>query len=355
MFDVSNEVLDMSGMFDVSNEVLDVGDHVVDVVDTDLVLLEDVSNMVVDMFDLDVLGMLQVLDHVVDDLSLLSGRELLDSELVSDHVHDLVLHGSPEMSGVSSDVATLFLARKSINGVHLVEEVFELLLVEAVGASGLESGEGLLDETGSLSKGASSEDSGAASLDLRWGDSATTGVVAHFPGGSPADVADLVDNSVDMDHVGGDDVSDGSNVSGGDMVSFEDVDEMSVNVASLDVLSFSDIAPDGSDHIVQLLARDTASLKVVVSLSDDGVSEHASDVPGDILVRPLVATSSEGFPRFMSSSMGSLVLDSMCFHNCDNPIDNVRVSHTTLSQVVVDVSSEVRDGIVHGSVMHPVV
>lgn len=98
---------------------------------------------------------------------------------------------------------------------------------------------------------------------------------------------DLVDDSVDMNNVGGDDVLDGSNVSGGNVISFEDMDEVSVNVAGLDVLSLSDVAPDGFDHVVQLLASDFGSLEIVVSLSDDGVSKHASDVLGNVLMRPL--------------------------------------------------------------------
>lgn len=146
----------MSNVLDVSNDVSYVGDHVAEVVDMNSVLPEDVSDVVVDMSDLDVLGILQVLDHVVDNLSLLRGRELLDSELVSDHAHDLQLHGSPEGSSVLSDVmvATSSSAFLHVNGIHLVKEVFELLLVKTVGSSSLELGEGLFDETSSLSKGA---------------------------------------------------------------------------------------------------------------------------------------------------------------------------------------------------------
>ena len=98
----------------------------------------------------------------------------------------------------------------------------------------------------------------------------------------------LVYYSVDMDHVGGNDLSDVSNISGGNVISFEDMDEMSVDVAGLDVLGSSNVVVDGSDDLVQLLAGDLASDEPVVSLLDNGVSEHASDVLEDVSMRPLV-------------------------------------------------------------------
>jgi hypothetical protein len=78
----------------------------------DSVLPENVLDMSVDVSDLDALGMLQVRHHVVDDLDGLLLAEVLDVELMSDHVHDLCLH-----LGVESGTIALFLAANNL--VHM--------------------------------------------------------------------------------------------------------------------------------------------------------------------------------------------------------------------------------------------
>lgn len=94
-----------------------------------------------------------------------------------------------------------------------------------------------------------------------------------------------------MDNVGGDDVSDLGDVPGGNTVSSEDVDKVSVDMAGLDESTSEDIPVDVVDHVVELLARDSGSSEVSVSRSDDSVSEHASNHLEDIGVGPLVDSS----------------------------------------------------------------
>lgn len=71
-------------------------------------------------------------------------------------------------TGDNADFASTSLAGSSVDGIHLVEEVLELRLVKTVEASGIESLEGLSDESSTLAESTRPEDLGTASLDLRW-------------------------------------------------------------------------------------------------------------------------------------------------------------------------------------------
>lgn len=132
---------------------------------------------------------------MVDNLDLLMLVEVLDSELMLDHVHDLLLH----------------------------------LSIEGVDASDMD-GMGVL----------------------------------------------VADNLVHMDNVSDEVVGDNSSVSSSDMVLLEDPHDVSVDLASLEVLGSLQVSVEVVEDSNELLSVD-GCLQVVVSLSDDGFSQDVLD------------------------------------------------------------------------------
>ena len=166
-------------------------------------------------------------------------------------------------------------------------------------------------------------------------------------------MSNLIDNSVYVDHVVGDVVSNRGKISSADVISSEDVDKVSVNMAGLDVLGSSDVVPDLVENSDELSRVDGLS-KDVVDSPDSRVSNDRSDVLVDLLVRPLTLAALELLPRGMSSSETELVFEGVLDDNLDDHVDDVAVSNAHSSQVAINVSLEVADRVVHSSIMHPV-
>jgi hypothetical protein len=184
----------------VVEDVMSMLNHMSNLVDNrvmggNLILLEDVFDVSVHMFDLDVLGMSQVVQHVVDNLDLLMLVEVLDSKLMLDHVHDLLLH----------------------------------LSIEGVDASNMD-GMGVL----------------------------------------------VADNLVHMDNVSDEVVGNDSSVSSFDVILLEDPHDVSIDLASLEVLGSLHVSVEMVEDSNELLSVD-GCLQVVVSLSDDGFSQDVLD------------------------------------------------------------------------------